>query len=409
MAERGIAIVGGGLASARFVKAYRDGGGGDALRLISADTELPYHRPPLSKAYLRGEREAEDTLVEKRDFYDELGVDVMLATTVTATDLDARELELDSGHRVPYDRLVIAAGARPRPLGVPGEELDNVFKLRRLADSTAIREAAAGAARAVVVGAGFIGMEVTASLTQLGVHVTLLHRGQGLFEVLGAPPLSAYLSRLYEEQEVEVLLGEQAAVLVGDGTVRSVVTQGGRTLETDLVVLGLGVEPWTDWLEGTRLELANGVVVNERFETNVDGVYAVGDVANFWDPVFQRRRRIEHWSNANYQGAELGKIVATGDGGYDIVASFFSEVFGFSLRLHGLPEAGDDVVVRGDFAERAAVAFYLGEGRLVAALTVGQPDEVNDALKELLRTQPRVERAALADPSVAVADVVSSG
>jgi 3-phenylpropionate/trans-cinnamate dioxygenase ferredoxin reductase component len=407
VADSSIAIVGGGLSSARFVKAYREGGGDAPLRLISADTELPYHRPPLSKAYLRGEREAEDTLVEKRDFYDGHGVEVSLATRVNSADIVARELELESGDRVPFGRLVIASGARPRPLGVPGEDMANVFKLRRLADSTAIKEAAQGAEHAVVVGAGFIGMEVTASLTQLGVHVTLLHRGQGLFEVLGAPPLSAYLSLLYQEQGVEVLLGEQAAALHGNGAVRSVRTQSGRGLDADLVVLGLGVAPWTDWLEGTRLELDNGIVVDERFRTNADGVYAVGDVANFWDPVFGRRRRIEHWSNANYQGAELGKLLATGEGGYDIVSSFFSEVFGFSLRLHGLPEASDEVVVRGDFAEREAIAFYLGAGRFVAALTVGQPDEVNDGLKELLRTQPPVaNRAALSDPSVAIADLV---
>jgi 3-phenylpropionate/trans-cinnamate dioxygenase ferredoxin reductase subunit len=407
MADSGIVIVGGGLSSARFVKAYREGGGDALLRLISADTELPYHRPPLSKAYLRGEREAEDTLVEKRDFYDSHGVEVSLATLVRSADLEAKELELESGERVSFDRLVIAAGARPRPLGAPGEELENVFKLRRLADSTAIKEAAQGAERAVIVGAGFIGMEVAASLTQLGVHVTLLHRGRGLFEVLRAPPLSEYLSRMYEEQGVEVLLGEQAAEFRGNGAVRSVRTESGKDLEADLVVLGLGVAPWTDWLESTRLQLANGIVVNERYETNVDDVYAVGDVANFWDPVFGVRRRIEHWSNANHQGADLGKILATGEGGYDIVASFFSEVFGFSLRLHGLPEAGDEVIVRGDFADREAIVFYLGNGKLFAALTVGQPDEVNDGLKELLRTQPPVaNRAGLSDPNVAIADLV---
>jgi 3-phenylpropionate/trans-cinnamate dioxygenase ferredoxin reductase component len=399
-----IAIVGGGLATARFVKAYRESGGEDSIRLISADSALPYHRPPLSKRYLRGEQEAEAALVEKRDFYDENDVDLQLETLVAAARLDERRLELAGGRQVEFDRLVIASGARPRPLDAPGEELDGVHKLRTLADSTAIRDDAKGASRAVVVGAGFIGMEVAASLTALGVHVTLVHRGEGLFEGLGVPQLSAYLTDLYRDKGVEVLLREHVTELRGNGALRTAVTASGSELEADLAVLGLGVEPWVDWLEGSGLELSNGIVVDERFASSAPGVWAVGDVANFYDPVFGRRRRIEHWSNSNYQGAELGRILAGEDGGYDIVSTFFSEVFGVVLKVFGDPTERDEIVMRGDFGAGSAIAFYLQDGRMVATLVIGQDEETENELKDLLRFRPPVvDRDALADPDTPIA------
>jgi NADPH-dependent 2,4-dienoyl-CoA reductase/sulfur reductase-like enzyme len=380
----GIVIVGGGLASARVVKGYRDAGGGERLRLVSADSALPYHRPPLSKRYLRGETD-DPPLVEQRDFYEQDGVEVSLDTLVASLDADERRLGLSTGGYLDYDRLVIASGARPRSLGIPGAGGERVFTLRTLADSDAIREAARGARRAVVVGAGFIGMEVTASLRALGVEVTLVHRGRGLFESLGSPPLAAYLSELYRERGVDVLLGDELTE-IRDG---AAVTRSGRELAADLVVLGLGVEPWVDWLEGAGLELDDGVVVNERFETSVPDVFAVGDVARFQDPVFGKRRRIEHWSNANYQGAELGKILATGEGGYDVVSTFFSEVFGVTLKVFGDAHGSYDAqATRGSFVEGAAITFSFRDGRFVAATLTGQDEETEDRLREALREQP---------------------
>jgi 3-phenylpropionate/trans-cinnamate dioxygenase ferredoxin reductase subunit len=399
-----IVIVGGGLSSPRFVKAYREAGGDASLTLVSADSSVPYHRPPLSKKYLRGETDADGTLVEKRDFYSEHEVELRLETLVTRARLDERKLELAEGGDVEFDRLVILSGARPKALGIAGEELEGVFKLRTLADSTAIRDRARDAKRAVVVGAGFIGMEVAASLTALGIDVTLVHRGEGLFEVFEAPPLSEYLLELYRERGVDVRLEAEVGELRGNGEIEAAVTAGGEELEADLVVLGLGVEPWVDWLEGSGLELDNGVVVNERFETNVDGVSAAGDVANFYDPVFGRRRRIEHWSNANYQGAELGRVLA-GDGkGYDIVSTFFTEVFGVSLKLFGDTTGHDELVLRGDFARGKAIVFYLQEGRVVATLLTGQEEETENELKDILRYRPPVvDRDALADPDTPIA------
>jgi NADPH-dependent 2,4-dienoyl-CoA reductase/sulfur reductase-like enzyme len=379
-----LAIVGGGLATARLVKAFREGGGTEDLVVLSADASIPYHRPPLSKGYLRGEIEADGTYVEPEGFYAEHQVDLRLQTIVERLDLAARELELAGGEHVAFDRLVIASGATPRRPTAPGADLDGVFTLRTLANSTGIRERARGAKRAVAVGTGFIGLEVAASLTQLGVSVTIVDRGTQLFRPLAAPPFSEYLARLYAEHGVELLLEDEVAEFRGDGSLSSVLTKQGEERAADLAVVGIGVTPEGGFLEGSGIEQDDGVVVNERFETSVPGVYAAGDVARFYDPVFGRVRRIEHWSNANYQGTELGKLLATGEGGYDTVSSFFSELFGNSVRHFGDVEH-DELHLDGSFEEGHAVLLYLVEGAIRGALTMGAEDDTVERLKRLIR------------------------
>ena len=379
----GIVIVGGGLAAAKTVTAYREAGGKEPLRMLTADTSFPYHRPPLSKRYLRGEIDASGTLVEQPDFYAQHDCRCDLETTVVA--VHDGEVELSSDERVPFDRLVIASGASPRQLDVPGGDLGGVYTLRTLANSTAIRERAAESRRAFVVGSNFIGLETAASLTQLGVEVTLCDRGDQLFRALETPAYSEYLRELYEEKGVELLFGDEVAEIRGDGRIASVVTRGGEERDADLLIAGIGVVPNTTFVEGAGIDVDDGVLVNPRFETSRDGVYAVGDVARFHDPVFMRRRRIEHWSNANYQGGELGKILAGEGHGYDTVSSFFSEIFGASIRFFGDSTGHDDVVQHGDFRDGKAVCLHTAEGRIVSALTMGQEDDVNDRIKELIR------------------------
>ena len=381
MSSSPIVIVGGGLATARAVKGHREAGGSDPITILSADSSPPYHRPPLSKRYLRGEIEADGTLVEPESYYREQGADLRLGAAAAA--IGDGEVELTGGERVPFGRLVIASGATPRRHPAPGADLEGVFTLRTLADSTAIREAAGGARRAVAVGTGFIGLEVAASLGQLGLDVTIIDRGTQLFRPLACPPLSDYLAGLYREKGVELVLGDDVAEFAGDGRVSAVRTASGKILDADLAVVGIGVTPSVGFLEGSGVEVSDGAVVNERFETSRSEVYAVGDVARFHDPVFGRRRRIEHWSNANYQGAELGKILATGEGGYDVVSSFFSELFGVSIRVFGDTTVHDRLELEGSFK---AVALYLDGDRITAALTMGQEDETHERLKELIRS-----------------------
>jgi len=391
MAEgNGLLIVGGGLASARAIKAYREAGGDGPVRLVSGDTFVPYHRPPLSKRYLRGEAEVADTLVEPEAFYTEHGVEVELDTRVATIDLDGRRVLLEGGGERAFDRLLIASGATPRRLDVPGSDLEGVHTLRSLGDSTAIRDAARGARHAVVVGAGFIGMEAAASLKQLGLEVTLVHRGKGLFEILRARQLMQFLSDLYGREGVELVLGDEVQSFAGRSRLDSVETARGRVIQAELAVVGIGVAPETRWLEGSGLKLDDGVVVNERFETGVESVWAAGDVARFYDPIFAKHRRIEHWSNANYSGTEVGRLIAGGEGGYDTVSAFFSELFGLMFRVFGDVDDVDDIVFRGALEERKAIGFYVRDGRLAATLVVGQDEETEERLKQLIRAGARV-------------------
>jgi NAD(P)H-nitrite reductase large subunit len=412
MAEgNALLIVGGGLASARAIKAYREAGGEGTVRLISADSFVPYHRPPLSKKYLRGEAEVADTLVEPDTFYAEHGVEVELETLVSTLDLEGRRVLLEGGEERTFDRLLIASGATPRRLEVPGVDLKGVHTLRWLDNSTAIREAARGARCAVVVGAGFIGMEVAASLKQLGLEVTLVHRGRGVFELLRARQLMQFLADLYAREGVELVLDDEVQSFNGRSALDSVVTKRGRVIQAELAVVGIGVDPATGWLEDTGLRLDDGVVVNERYETGVENVWAAGDVARFYDPIFAKHRRIEHWSNANYAGAEVGKLIAGGEGGFDIVSAFFSEVFGLTFRVFGDVDDvdSDDIVFRGTLEDRKAIGFYVRDGRLVATLVVGQDDETQERLKELIRAGARVpDPDRLADENAPLDEVLTT-
>ena len=299
-----IGIVGGGLAAAKLVEGYREAGGDEAITIWSQDPHGPYHRPPLSKRILRGEAEAPDALAHPVAWYAENGVDLRLGEVIASLD-DVRA-----------DTVVLATGARPRQL--PG-----ATTFRTLDDSLALRERARSVKTAVVIGGNFIGCEITASLTHLGVHVTQIVRDPMLFASLQAPPLSEALQALYRERGVDLRL---------------------RTSEipaADLTVAGIGVVPNVELAKDAGLEVRNGVVVDDRFATGRPGVYAIGDVAEFFDPVFGRSRRIEHWSNAAYHGTTLGRILAGSDERYDIVSAFFSEEFGRSFKYFGDAQGHD--------------------------------------------------------------------
>jgi 3-phenylpropionate/trans-cinnamate dioxygenase ferredoxin reductase subunit len=352
-------VVGGGLASAKAVEAYREHGGDGTVLLLSADRYPPYHRPPLSKRLLRSEQEPDEAFVQPESWYAEQRIDLRLGTRVRALDLTRRAVQVEP-EDVGFEQLLIATGASPRPL-------DGALTLRTIDDSLAIREAARGAGRATVIGTGFIGLEVAASLRALDVEVRLATGGRALFGAFGSGDFSAYLDGLYREQGVEVV--DEAPT------------------GSDPLIAGIGVAPVIDWLEGSGLDLDDGVVVDERFRTSAEGVYAVGDVARFFDPIFGHARRIEHWSNANYQGAEVGKILAGASGGYDTVSSFFTELFGKSFRVFG--ELRGDTELEGSFDSGRAIVRYRDGGKLVGALVTGLEDDEIDELKTAIRDQAR--------------------
>jgi NADPH-dependent 2,4-dienoyl-CoA reductase/sulfur reductase-like enzyme len=394
-------IIGGGLTSARAIKAYREAGGGGRIALLSADSTIPYHRPPLSKRYLRGEAAREDTLVEPQSFYDDNDVELLLSTTVAGIEPRERAVATADDRRLRYRKLLIASGVRARQLQVAGANLEGVFTLRSLDDATAIRDAASAARDAVVVGGGFIGIEVAASLTQLEIDVTLVSRNVDLFAQLGSPEVSEHLMECYRQHGIDVVRGDEVRAFRGNSRLDTVELHSGSPIGASLAVVGIGVTPAVGFLAGSGITVGNGIVVNERFETNVPDIYAAGDVACFFDPLAGRQRRIEHWSNAAYQGSQGGRILAGADGGYNRVATFFTESFGLTLKVVGDISHHDDRVTRGSFSDGNAIVFYFADGRLVASLHSGQDDDTENQLVELVgdRAAPS-DMLALADKSI---------
>jgi NTE family protein len=396
-----LVIVGGGLTAARAIKEYRATSGDGTIALLSKERSLPYHRPPLSKRFLRGEAERQDTLVEPETFYSENGVEPFLGTEVAGLDPREQAVSTSDGGRYGYRQLLLATGSVPRVLPVDGAELDGVFNLRSIEDAAAIRAAASETRDAVVVGSGFIGMEAAASLSGLGLDVTIVSRDVDLFGQLRSPEISEHLLDLYRQRGVEVIRGNEVRAFHGASRLDTVELHSGRMLGAGLAVIGIGVVPAISFLEGSGLVTGDGIPVDDRFRTNLPGVFAAGDVAHFFDPLFGRHRRIEHWSNASYQGAEAGRILAGAEGAYDTVSTFFTESFGLTLKVFGDVSQHDDRIARGSFADGEAIVYYLERGRLVGTLHTGQDEETEEALKQLIRDPARateLDRSALPEP-----------
>jgi 3-phenylpropionate/trans-cinnamate dioxygenase ferredoxin reductase subunit len=291
-------IVGAGLAGGGAAATLREEGFDGRVVLVGAERQPPYERPPLSKEYLRGESSFERALVQPPGFYDENGIETRFGVRATRVDAADKVVELDGGERVAYDRLLVATGGRNRRFPVPGLDLEGIYSLRTVADSDRIRAEALPGRKAVVVGMGFIGSEVAASLRRSGVDVVVVDRNEvPLRRVLGEE-VGRVIEGIHREHGVSMIFGDTVAAFEGAGRVERVTTARGRRVECDFVVVGLGVEPVTDLLADTGVEIDNGVVVDEYLRTGVDSIYAAGDVANHYHPVFERRIRVEHWQNA---------------------------------------------------------------------------------------------------------------
>jgi 3-phenylpropionate/trans-cinnamate dioxygenase ferredoxin reductase subunit len=393
MENDSIVIVGGGLAAGRLATEYRESGGEADVTILSAEPDPPYHRPPLTKGFLRREQDRDSTLLQEPPEWEEAVVDVRLETPVEAIHPDEHEVELAGGERVGYTTLVVATGARPRSLPIPGSDLVGVHTYRSLADAEAVSAAAEEAHSAIVIGGSFIGSETAASLRSRGLAVTQVEMGPTLMPQLRCPDLSAELVELYREEGVDVLLETQIEELTGNGRLLTGArTNDGRTVEGYLAIVGVGVVPNVELAEAAGAEVDDGIVVDERFRTSLPGVYAIGDVARYPDPTTGRLRRIEHWSNADAHGAHLGRQLAGSRDAYDVMPVFFTQLFGRKLQVLGDVEPSVECVLRGSLAEGRLIGFHLTEdGKLVGAVIHGQAADVATELEELIREQPVVD------------------
>ena len=406
-----IVVVGGGLAAGKLVTEYRAAGGEALVTVVASEPDPPYHRPPLTKGFLRGEVEREGTYVRPAEEYEDEVVELRLGARAERIDPDAHVVVLEGGEEIPYTRLVLATGARPRPLPLSGADLVGVHTYRTLADADAVRTAAEEAHAAIVVGGSFIGAESAASLRLRGLDVTLIEMGPQLMPQLRAPELSAQLADLYRDEGVEVLLGTELAELTGNGKLLTgAKTKDGSTIEGYLAIVGIGVMPNVELANDAGAEVDDGIVVDERFRTSLPDVYAVGDVARYPDPTSGRLRRIEHWSNANAQGGHLGRQLAGARAAYDQLPVFFTQLFDKKFQVLGDVEPATECVLRGSVAEGRVLGFHLtDEKRLVGAVVHGQAADLVAELETLIRERPVIDDPTrLADENMRPTEAVGA-
>ena len=390
-------IVGASLAGAKAAEELRTQGFDGRVVLIGAEPERPYERPPLTKDYLRGESEREKAYVHPDGFYAQQEIELETGVTVTGIEPGASRVTLGDGRVLGYDRLLLATGAEPRRLHIPGADLDRVCYLRTLADCDLLRAQLDAGGRAVVVGHGWIGAEFAASARQRGLEVTVIDPQPLPSERLFGRDVAAFYHDVHAKHGIEFLLGDGVEAFEGNGAVSRVRTASGRRVECDFAVVGIGVVPRTGLASDAGLEVSNGIVTDANLQTAAPGIFAAGDVANAWHPFYHRRIRVEHWANALNQGPAAARAMLGDRAGYDHIPYFYSDQYDVGMEYSGYAPEWDEVVFRGDPAGGEFIAFWLRGGCVAAGMNVNVWD-VNEHIQALIRAGKPVEAAALADP-----------
>ncbi|MGO3148333.1 MAG: NAD(P)/FAD-dependent oxidoreductase [Leucobacter sp.] len=407
----GIVIIGGGLAGGRTARTVRELGYTNDVTIVSGEPHYPYERPPLSKEVLQGKKEPESVFLKPEDWYAEQRIDVRSGASVTAINVETREVTIGGIDRLAYDKLVIATGARARELPIDGRALAGVSTLRTLDSAVELRDSlASGDKRLVVIGSGWIGMEVAASARSLGNEVTVVARGDvPLSNVLGAQ-LGRAFQGVHEAHGVSFLMNAHVEAIIGDTQV-SGVRVNGETMPADLVVVGVGAIPNTELAEAAGIAIgsdeSDGILTDAAFHTSAPDVFAVGDVASVMHPVVERRLRSEHWANALNQGKAVARVLVGDEVSYDEIPYFYTDQFEIGMELSGYPHLMKDarIVVRGDLLKHEYIAFWVLEGSVVAGMNVNVWD-VNETVQKLIRSTGKIDEAKLVDLNVALEDLV---
>jgi 3-phenylpropionate/trans-cinnamate dioxygenase ferredoxin reductase subunit len=393
-----IVVVGANLAGGRAVETLRGEGFDGRVVLIGAERDRPYERPPLSKDYLAGTKERSALFLRPAHYYEDERIELLLGVRAERLDARAKTVALADGRAIAYDKLLIATGATPRRLSVPGADLANLFVLRTIADAEAIRGALRPGARVVIVGAGFIGMEAAATCRRLGAEVTVVEPLSAPLEAALPREIGEHLAAIHRAHGVQFRFGEKVVGFRGHGRVEQALTDREAALACDLAIVGIGVVPEDRWLEGAGIARQNGILVDEFCRTSMPDVWAAGDVAHFWHPGLRRRFRVEHYENAQQQGVHAAQSMLGKGTPYAPQFFFWSDQYDRNLQLVGHPEPEDQRVWRGRPPDEPWAVFFLREGRLVAALTVNMVRE-QVAARQLIRKGAVIDPAALADPT----------
>ena len=375
------------------------------LTIISAEDTLPYERPPLSKGFLAGKDTEDGILINKPEWYEKQGIDIKLRTTIDNIDLKKKRLYADSGEVFEFEALLIATGASAGKLDCPGNDLPNVFYLRSLADSRKIREKAASFKQAVVIGGGFIGMEVASVLSQKNIDTSLIIREDRVWSRVFTRAMSEFFERYYLSRGVKLLKNESVASLQGGDRI-DVSLLSGRKISCDMVIAGVGAAPVTDLFAKSGLVIENGIGVNEYLETNQPRISAAGDVANYVDKVFDKRRRVEHWDNAVSQGQHWASIVFGERRPFLHVPYFFSDVFDLSYELWGDSEGATQTIARGDLSSSSFSIWWLKRDCLIAAFVMNRPDEERQFAPEWIKSKQILSADRLKDHNRPIGEAI---
>ncbi len=412
-AEPRFVIIGASLAGAKAAETLREQGFGGDIVLVGAEHERPYERPPLSKGFLLGKDDKSKIYVHEEGWYEAHDVDLRRGVAAVAIHRDAHRVELANGDVIGYDKLLITTGASPRRLNVPGGDLDGVLYLRSVGDSerlsAAFRSTGGAGGPVVIAGGGWIGLETAAAARSYGCEVTVVEPEPApLNRVLG-PELGEAFASLHRRHGVEFRLRTGVAEFRGGdgpdaGRLRSVVTTDGAELTADMAVVGIGALPNVSLAEAAGLDVADGILADGALRTSDPDIYAAGDVSNSWNPLLNRRIRVEHWANALHGGPAAARSMLGQEVSYDRVPYFYSDQYELGMEASGLPGDGyDTVVYRGEPESLEFIAFWLAEGRVVAGMNVNVWDVTGD-IQALIRSGARVDPGRLTDPDVPLSE-----
>jgi len=394
---RTIVIVGASLAGAKAAETLRNEGFDGRVVLLGEERDRPYERPLLSKDYLRGDADRSKVYIHDATFYADQGIELRTGTKVVALDADHRIVVLDDGEELGYDRLLLTTGAVPRPLQVPGADLDGVHQLRSLADADRLGRALRNAGSVAVVGAGWIGCEVAASARQRGRPVTMIDPSAVPLQRALGLQVGAIYRDLHAGHGVQLHLGTGVESLHGDGRVEQVRLTDGSRVTADLVVVGVGAVPRVGLATAAGLQVDNGVATDDHLRTSAPNVFAAGDVAAAFHPTLGARIRVEHWANALHQGPAAARNMLGLDTVYDRMPYFYSDQYELGMEFSGRAAGADRIVFRGDPADGKFIAFWLAHGVVVAGMNANVWD-VTDPIQRLIRERAAVHPDRLADP-----------
>lgn len=401
-------IIGASHAAAQLAPTLRQQGWTGSISMISNEYFLPYHRPPLSKDYLAGAKNAEQILIRPATIYNKCDIGITMGVTAATIDRRNKQLQLEDGMTMDYDKLVLTTGARVRKIDIPGVDLDGVFYLRDLNDAQQIKLFTGDNKRAVIIGGGYIGLETASALRKLGMQVTVLEAMPRILQRVTAPEVAAFYARIHKEEGVEIVADVQAISISGDKQVQSVQCHNGTEYKADLVIIGVGVIPNTALAEQAGLTIDNGIVVDEYARTSDENILAAGDCTSHYNPIYQRHLRLESVQNALDQATVAASTICGNLNPYSALPWFWSDQYDLKLQIAGLSQGYTDVVVRGDIeGSRSFAAFYMREGKLLAVDAVNRPQDFMFG-KRLILQGNQLDPEQLANDSLPLKTLIAS-